>query len=95
MSDYKTILVHIDPGKTTPARLDVAVELASTFDSHLACLYAVKKEYMPSGAMEAREMLLEAQKRLEADGRAIVIVGLAAGIAIYGLIVAVILIGRT
>ena len=67
MSDYKTILVHIDPGKTTPARLDVAVELANTFGSHLACLYAVKTEPMPSGAMEAREMLLEARKRLQAE----------------------------
>jgi nucleotide-binding universal stress UspA family protein len=67
MSDYKTILVHIDPGKTTPARLDVAVELANTFGSHLACLYAVRTQTMPSGAMEAREILLEAQKRLQAE----------------------------
>jgi nucleotide-binding universal stress UspA family protein len=67
MSDYKTILVHADPGKTTPARLDIAVELANTFGAHLACLYAVKTEPIPSAAAEAREILLEAQKRLQAE----------------------------
>ena len=63
MSDYKTILVHVDAGKTTPARLDIAVELAGVFGAHLACLYAVKTEPVPSAAVEAREMLLEAQRR--------------------------------
>ena len=60
MSDYKTILVHVDAGRTTPARLDIAVELAGAFGAHLACLYAVKIEPVPSAAVEAREMLLEA-----------------------------------
>jgi nucleotide-binding universal stress UspA family protein len=67
MSDYKTILVHVDAGKTTPARLDIAVELAGASGAHLACLYAVRTEPMPSGAIEAREMMLEARKRTQAE----------------------------
>jgi nucleotide-binding universal stress UspA family protein len=66
MSDYKTLLVHADAGKTLPARLDIAVELAGAFGAHLACLYAVQTEPMPSGAMEAREILIEARSRLQA-----------------------------
>jgi len=67
MSDYKTILAHCDAGRTTPARLDIAVELASAFGAHLACLYAVKTEAIPSAAAEAREILQEAQQRARAD----------------------------
>lgn len=67
MSDYKTILVHVDAGRTTPARLDIAVELAGAFGAHLACLYAVKTEPVPSAAVEARELLLEAQRRARED----------------------------
>jgi nucleotide-binding universal stress UspA family protein len=67
MSDYKTILVHVDAGRTTPARLDVAVELAGASGAHVACLYAVRTEPMPSGAMEAREMMLEARARAQAE----------------------------
>jgi nucleotide-binding universal stress UspA family protein len=70
MSDYKTILVHADAGRTTPARLDIAVELAGALGAHLACLYAVRTEPIPSAAVEAREMLLEAQRRArEEDAR--------------------------
>lgn len=67
MSDYKTILVHVDAGKTAPARLDIAVELANTFGAHLACLFAIKTEHVPSAAVEARDILLEAQRRLRAE----------------------------
>jgi len=67
MSDYKTILVHYDHGKPALARLDVGVELASTFGAHLACLYALKQEQLPSGAMEVRELLQEAQRRRQAE----------------------------
>jgi nucleotide-binding universal stress UspA family protein len=63
MSDYKTILVHYDNGKGAPARLDIGIELAAAFGAHLACLYALKYEPMPSAAMEAREILLQAQAR--------------------------------
>lgn len=67
MSDYKTILVHCDAGRTTPARLDIAIELASAFGAHLACLHAAKSEPIPSAAMEARDILIEAQRRLRAE----------------------------
>jgi nucleotide-binding universal stress UspA family protein len=63
MSDYKTILVHYDNGKGAPVRLDIGIELAAAFGAHLACLYALKYEPMPSAAMEAREILLQAQAR--------------------------------
>ncbi len=69
MSDYKTILVHYDSGKGAPVRLDIGVELAAAFGSHLACLYALKHEPMPSAAVEAREMLLEAQRRRREENR--------------------------
>jgi len=67
MSDYKTILVHTDAGRTTPARLDIAVELASAFGAHLACLYAAKSEPIPSAAMEARDFLVEVRQRMWAE----------------------------
>jgi nucleotide-binding universal stress UspA family protein len=67
MSDYKTILVHVDSGRTAPSRLDIAVELAGAFGAHLACLYAVKTDPIPSGASEAREILLEVQGRVQAE----------------------------
>ena len=67
MSEYKTILVHYDNGKAAPARLDIGIELASTFGAHLACLYALKYEPMLSAAVEAREVLLEAQRRRWAE----------------------------
>jgi nucleotide-binding universal stress UspA family protein len=67
MSAYKTILVHVDAGRTVPARLDIAVELAAAFGAHLACLYAVKTDPIPSGASEAREILLEVQGQVQAE----------------------------
>lgn len=41
MSDYKSILVHYDAGKTAPERLETAIEIAGTFGAHVACLYAL------------------------------------------------------
>ncbi|HTR59345.1 MAG TPA: universal stress protein [Casimicrobiaceae bacterium] len=38
---YKTILVHVDNGKRSPARVEVAAELAGRFDAHLVGLHAV------------------------------------------------------
>lgn len=63
MSDYKTILVHCDTGKSALARLEIGVDLATVFGAHLASLYALKHEPMPSAAMEARQVLLEAEKK--------------------------------
>ena len=38
---YKTILVHIDPGKRCSARVDVAIRLAQQHDAHLVALHAI------------------------------------------------------
>ncbi|MEW6689823.1 MAG: universal stress protein [Pseudomonadota bacterium] len=67
--DYKTILVHLDAGRTAAARLESAVELARKFDAHVACLYALSAPPHPSHAMEAGEILVSAQKRAYAEMR--------------------------
>lgn len=38
---YKTILVHIDPGKRCAVRVDVAIRLAQQHDAHLVALNAI------------------------------------------------------
>ena len=53
MSDYKTILVHYDAGRTAPARLETAIKVAATFGSHVACLYALSTYTTPSYAIGA------------------------------------------
>jgi hypothetical protein len=37
---YKTILVHLDSGKRCPARLELGIRLAKSFDAHLVGLHA-------------------------------------------------------
>lgn len=65
--DYKTILVHFDAGRTSPARLDLALQLAQKFDAHLACLYALAVVPTPSYAAEAGQILIDAQERAQAE----------------------------
>lgn len=65
--DYKTILVHLDAGRTSAARLDIAVQLAQKFDAHLACLYALSVMPSPSLAAEAGQILVDAQKRARTE----------------------------
>jgi nucleotide-binding universal stress UspA family protein len=67
MSDYKSILVHYDAGKTAPARLETAIELAGTFGAHIACLYALSLPREPSYGYEAAQIMLEAQQRMRAE----------------------------
>jgi nucleotide-binding universal stress UspA family protein len=67
MSDYKTILVHYDAGKTAPVRLQTAIEIAATFGSHIACLYAVSTVPIPTYAYNATEIMREAQQRIRAE----------------------------
>jgi nucleotide-binding universal stress UspA family protein len=67
MSDYKTILVHYDAGKTAPVRLETAIEIAGTFGSHIACVYATSAVPTPSYAYEATQIMREAQQRLRAE----------------------------
>lgn len=44
---YKTILVHIDPGKRCVARVDVAIRLAIQHEAHLVALYALAPFVLP------------------------------------------------
>src|SRR6185295_7826193 len=67
MSDYKSILVHYDAGKTAPMRLDVAVEVAGTFGAHVACLYALSATSEPSYGYNATQIMREAQQRTRAE----------------------------
>jgi nucleotide-binding universal stress UspA family protein len=65
--DYKTILVHLDAGRTMAKRLDLALELARRHDAHLVCLYALSTAPATSLAAEAGEIFRDAQKRVQAE----------------------------
>jgi nucleotide-binding universal stress UspA family protein len=65
--DYKTILVHLDAGKTAASRLESAVQLAQKFEAHVVCLYALAANPIPSPAAEAGQTLVDAQNRARAD----------------------------
>jgi len=67
MSDYKSILVHYDAGKTAPVRLETAIEIAGIFGAHIACLYALSAVPEPSAGYEATLVLREAQKRIRGE----------------------------
>jgi nucleotide-binding universal stress UspA family protein len=47
---YKTILVHLDVGARTGARLDLACRLASRFDAHLVGVHALTEIRLPGYA---------------------------------------------
>jgi nucleotide-binding universal stress UspA family protein len=49
---YKTILVHIDPGKNCEKRLEAAINLAREYDAYLVGLYAFSP-YIPPGYIMA------------------------------------------
>jgi nucleotide-binding universal stress UspA family protein len=65
--DYKTILVHLDAGKTVPQRLDLALALARRHDAHLVCLYALSAAPATSHAVEAGEIFRQAQQKAQAE----------------------------
>jgi nucleotide-binding universal stress UspA family protein len=67
MSDYRSILVHYDAGKTAPARLEMAIEIASAFGAQIACLYALSSVPEPSAGYEATNVMREAQKRIRGE----------------------------
>jgi nucleotide-binding universal stress UspA family protein len=48
---YKTILVHVDNGKRSAVRLDIACRLARLSDAHLIGLHALTVVKLPSYAM--------------------------------------------
>ena len=73
---YKTILVHIDPGKRNSVRVDVAIRLARQHDAHLVALHAlapfeppgyVMAEMGPSIVDAQRQMAAVAMARTEAE----------------------------
>lgn len=65
---YKTILVHIDPGKRCSARVDLAVRLAQQHDAHLVALHTIVP-YDPPGYVMAEmgPAILEAQRGIAAN----------------------------
>jgi nucleotide-binding universal stress UspA family protein len=65
--DYKTILVHLDAGKTVVPRLDLALALARRHDAHLVCLYALSAVPVTSHAVEAGEIFRQARQRAQAE----------------------------
>jgi len=61
---YKTILVHIDPGKRCAARVEVAIRLAQQHDAHLVALHAVAPFEAPDYVLaEVGPALVEAQRK--------------------------------
>ena len=67
MTDYRSLLVHYDAGRTAPQRLEYAINLARQFDAHVACLYALDMMPAPSSGYEGRAAVIEAQKRAHAE----------------------------
>lgn len=67
MSEYRTILVHYDAGRTAPTRLDIALEIGAKFDAHVACLYALSATPIPSYPYEAANIVREVQQRVGAE----------------------------
>ncbi len=65
---YKTILVHIDSGKHTEKRLEVAIKLASKYDAYLVGLY-VFSLYVPPGYIMAHmgEEIEAAQNKIAVE----------------------------
>ena len=64
---YKTILVHINPGKRCSVRVDVAIRLAQQHDAHLVALHAIAP-FEPPGYVVAERgpAIIEAQKAVAA-----------------------------
>ncbi|CAN7593618.1 universal stress protein [Trinickia sp. LjRoot230] len=46
--NYRNILVHLDASERAPARLKLAMELATRFDAYLTALFVVSRREMPS-----------------------------------------------
>jgi len=64
---YKTILVHVDPGKRCSARIQVAINLARQHDAHLVALH-VLAPFEPPGYVlaEMGPAIIESQQRVAA-----------------------------
>jgi nucleotide-binding universal stress UspA family protein len=65
---YKTILVHIDPGKHCSARVDVAIRLARQHDAHLVALHALAPFEPPGYVLaEMGPAIIDAQRTVAAN----------------------------
>jgi nucleotide-binding universal stress UspA family protein len=65
---YKTILVHVDSGHRTPARLQFALGIARDSNAHLVGLHAISVPRMPAyAAVEGGDMVREYQEKAIAD----------------------------
>jgi nucleotide-binding universal stress UspA family protein len=61
---YKTILVHLDSGKRSATRLELAIGLARRFDAHLVGLHALTVVRLPAyAAVQAGPRVAEEQRR--------------------------------
>jgi nucleotide-binding universal stress UspA family protein len=68
---YKTILVHIDPGKRCAVRVDAAIRLAREHEAHLVALHAAAPFDPPGYVLaEMGVAIIEAQKRAAANAMA-------------------------
>ena len=56
---YKTILVHLDPSARSKERLDIAFDVAGSFDSHLIGLFAQSDFPLPTAARLAAGGVIE------------------------------------
>jgi len=66
--EYKTILVHLDNGARSLARLELALGCARTFDAHLVGLFALSTPRYPSYALaEAGATVEEVGRRVRAE----------------------------
>ncbi len=65
---YKTILVHIDPGKHSAKRLEAAIQLARKYDAYLVGLYAFSPHATPGCIMaQMGEEIIAVQNKIAAD----------------------------
>ena len=65
---YKTILVHIDPAKRCPVRVEAAIRLAQQYDAHLVALHAIAPFEPPGYVMaEMGPAIVDAQRAAAAS----------------------------
>jgi V/A-type H+/Na+-transporting ATPase subunit K len=91
------VLVLLALGVAEPARAATSVTAGAQGDAFIGAAIAVAASTIGAGiavAYTGSAALAAISEKPETFGRAMVVVGLAEGIAIYGLIVAVILIGK-
>ncbi len=65
---YKTLLVHVDSGERTPARLEFALQLARRNEAHLVGVHAISVPRIPAyAAVEGGDLMREYQEKALQD----------------------------